>query len=44
MIGFPLFPEVASTIAGSVDLLYLFLVVVSAFFSLLIFFTGKTHA
>src|SRR5438132_14416069 len=37
MIGFPLFPEVASTIAGSVDLLYLFLVVVSAFFSLLIF-------
>jgi cytochrome c oxidase subunit II len=37
MIGFPLFPEVASTIASSVDLLYYFLVVVTAFFSTLIF-------
>ena len=36
MIGFPLFPEAASTIAGSVDLLYFFLMAVSAFFSLLI--------
>src|SRR6476660_9633197 len=38
MIGFPLFPEVASTIARSVDRLYFFLVVVSAFFSILISF------
>src|SRR5947208_15636254 len=37
MIGFPLFPEVASTIAGSVDLLYFFLVAVTAIFSILIF-------
>jgi cytochrome c oxidase subunit II len=37
MTGFPLFPEVASTIAGGVDLLYVFLIVVSAFFSTLIF-------
>jgi len=37
MIGFPLFPEVASTIASNVDLLYLFLTVVTAFFTLLIF-------
>src|SRR4051812_7627870 len=36
MMGFPLFPEVASTIAGGVDLLYMFLVAVTAFFSLLI--------
>jgi cytochrome c oxidase subunit 2 len=34
--GLPLFPERASTMAGSVDSLYLFLVVVSTFFSLLI--------
>jgi cytochrome c oxidase subunit 2 len=32
----PLFPEVASTFAGDVDALYLFLVGLSAFFSLLI--------
>src|SRR5207302_138538 len=32
----PLFPEQASTVAASVDALYLFLVAVSAFFSLLI--------
>jgi cytochrome c oxidase subunit II len=38
MIGFPLFPEVASTIARSVDLLYLFLTAVSSFFTALIFF------
>lgn len=37
MIGFPLFPEAASTIAWSVDLLYYFLTGVSAFFSVLIF-------
>jgi cytochrome c oxidase subunit 2 len=37
MIGFPLFPEVASTIAGGVDLLYFFLIAVTAFFSTLIF-------
>jgi cytochrome c oxidase subunit 2 len=34
--GLPLFPERASTMAGSVDSLYMFLVVVSTFFSLLI--------
>jgi cytochrome c oxidase subunit 2 len=34
----PLFPEQASTIAGRVDALYYFLVAVSAFFVLLIFF------
>jgi len=34
---FPLFPERASTIAGDVDALYLFLVLVSAFMSVLIF-------
>jgi cytochrome c oxidase subunit II len=37
MTGFPLFPEVASTIAGSVDLLYFFLTGVTAFFTILIF-------
>ncbi len=37
MIGFPLFPEVASTIARSVDLLYFFLTAVAVFFSILIF-------
>ena len=36
--SFQLFPEAASTIAGSVDGLYAFLVLVSAFFSLLIAF------
>ena len=34
--GFPLFPESASTMAGQVDALYVFLVAMSAFFSLLI--------
>ena len=37
MIGFPLFPEVASTIAGQVDLLYFFLVILTAFFTIAIF-------
>jgi cytochrome c oxidase subunit 2 len=37
MIGFPLFPDVASTIARSVDLLYFFLTAITAFFTLLIF-------
>ena len=37
--GFPLFPEGASTIAGGVDLLYLFLVAVSVVFSVGIFFS-----
>jgi len=36
--SFQLFPEAASTIAGSVDGLYAFLILVSAFFSLLIAF------
>jgi cytochrome c oxidase subunit 2 len=36
-LGFPLFPEQASTVAGRVDALFLFLVAVSAFFSVLIF-------
>jgi cytochrome c oxidase subunit 2 len=36
--SFQLFPEAASTIAGHVDALYAFLVLVSAFFSLLIAF------
>ena len=35
--GFPLFPEQASSIAGGVDALYLFLNIVSGFFSILIF-------
>ena len=35
--GFPLFPEQASTIAQGVDSLYLFLVGLTAFFSVLIF-------
>ncbi len=35
--GFPLFPEQASTIAGDIDALYLFLVGLTAFFSVLIF-------
>jgi cytochrome c oxidase subunit 2 len=34
--GFPLFPESASTMAGKVDALYLFLVAMSAFFTVLI--------
>jgi cytochrome c oxidase subunit 2 len=34
---FPLFPEQASTIAGSVDTLYFFLIAVSGFFACLIF-------
>jgi cytochrome c oxidase subunit 2 len=34
--GFPLFPEQASTMAGRVDLLYFFLLALSAFFSILI--------
>jgi cytochrome c oxidase subunit II len=37
MIGFPLFPEVASTIASGVDLLYFFLVAITVLFSVLIF-------
>ena len=32
----PLFPEQASTVAGQVDALYLFLVLITTFFSLLI--------
>jgi cytochrome c oxidase subunit II len=36
MIGFPLFPEAASSIARSVDQLYFFLVSVTGFFSILI--------
>jgi cytochrome c oxidase subunit 2 len=34
--AFPLFPEAASTMAGKVDALYLFLVAMTAFFTLLI--------
>jgi cytochrome c oxidase subunit 2 len=34
--GFPLFPQQASTMAGRVDALYLFLIAVSVFFGLLI--------
>jgi len=37
MIGFPLFPEVASTIATGVDYLYFFLTGVTVFFTTLIF-------
>ena len=37
MMGFPLFPEVASSIAQSVDLLYFVLVALTVFFSALIF-------
>jgi cytochrome c oxidase subunit 2 len=37
MIGFPLFPEAASTIASGVDLLYFFLTGVTVLFSFLIF-------
>ena len=36
LFGFPLFPEQASTFAGDVDALYLFIVAVSAFFTLLV--------
>jgi cytochrome c oxidase subunit II len=36
MSGIPLFPERASTVAGRVDALYLFLIAVSVFFSVLI--------
>src|SRR5438105_1677194 len=35
--SFPLFPEQASTLAPQVDLLYLFLLAVSGFFTVLIF-------
>jgi len=34
---FPLFPEGASTVAGRIDAIYIFLVAVSAFFAILIF-------
>lgn len=37
-LGFPLFPEQASTMAPSVDALYLYLVALSVFFAGLIFF------
>jgi cytochrome c oxidase subunit 2 len=37
--GFPLFPEQASTLAAGVDGLYLFLVALTAFFAVAIFFT-----
>src|SRR5262245_30822698 len=37
MIGFPLFPDVASTIATGVDRLYFFLTGVTAFFTVSIF-------
>jgi len=36
--GFQLFPDQASTMAGQVDALYFFLIAVSVFFSVLIFF------
>ena len=36
-LGFPLFPEQASTLAPRVDALYFFLIAVSAFFTGLIF-------
>ena len=36
MFGIPLFPEQASTVAGRVDALYLFLIAVAVFFSVLI--------
>jgi cytochrome c oxidase subunit II len=36
MFGIPLFPERASTLAGQVDALYLFLVAITVFFSVLI--------
>ncbi|MFQ5990256.1 MAG: cytochrome c oxidase subunit II transmembrane domain-containing protein, partial [Candidatus Methylomirabilales bacterium] len=38
MLGFPLFPDQASTVAGRVDTLYYFLLSVSVFFGTLIFF------
>ncbi len=38
--SFQLFPEVASSIAVQVDLLYAYMVIISAFFSLLIAFLG----
>jgi cytochrome c oxidase subunit 2 len=46
--GFPLFPERASTLAGQVDGLFVFLLLVSAFFSVgiaatLIFFAVRYH-
>jgi cytochrome c oxidase subunit 2 len=37
MNGVPLFPEAASTVASSIDLLYFFLIAVTVFFSVLIF-------
>jgi cytochrome c oxidase subunit 2 len=42
--GFRLFPERASTMAGSVDDLYLYLLLVSSFFTLLIFILVITFA
>jgi cytochrome c oxidase subunit 2 len=38
MLGFPLFPDQASTVAGRVDALFYFLLSVSVFFATLIFF------
>ena len=35
-LNFPIFPEQASSMAGQVDALYLFLVLITTFFSLLI--------
>src|SRR5579872_668831 len=48
MLNFPLFPEQASTLAPQVDMLFAFLMLVTAFFSLLIallivFFSVKYH-
>ena len=37
-LGFPLFPEQASTMAARVDVLFYFLVAVTAFFAAVIFF------
>ena len=42
MWNFPLFPEVASSMAGQVDALYFFLISVSLFFSVIIF-AGCTY-
>ena len=38
MLGFPLFPDQASTVAGRVDALYYFLLSISVFFGTLVFF------
>lgn len=43
-LGFPLFPEQASTVAGRVDALYFFVVAVSVLFSALIFLLVLTFA